>query len=148
MTSQKGAPVCWGSNETLPCALPSSMQPAGQLLHAIPPGRAGPAHWLRGWELTRSASTTRARSATSLGPQHGVVAMETWRQCIRSTANCESIYKQTHHFFRAFLTCYAVEYVQVPYLGRKRCRKKGERRNGARNDHNSSTPETSTEGSS
>ena len=33
---------------------------------------------------TRSASTTHVRSATSLDPQHGVVVMETWRQCIRS----------------------------------------------------------------
>ena len=47
-------------------------------------GLPGPAHWLRGWVPMRSASTTRARSATSLDPQHGVVVMETWRQCIRS----------------------------------------------------------------
>ena len=45
---------------------------------------AGPVHWLRGWERQRSSSTTRARSATSLDPQHGVIVMETWRQCIRS----------------------------------------------------------------
>ena len=44
----------------------------------------GPAHWLRGWERQRSSSTTCARSATSLDPQHGVVVMETWHQCIRS----------------------------------------------------------------
>ena len=31
-----------------------------------------------------SSRTTRARSATSFDPQHGVVVMETWRQCIRS----------------------------------------------------------------
>ena len=84
MTSQKGAPVCWGSNEALSRAPSPSMQPAGQPLHAIPPDRPGPAHWLRGWERQRSSSTTRARSATSLDPQHGVVVMETWRQCIRS----------------------------------------------------------------
>ena len=39
------------------------------------------------WEGERqcaSASKTCARSATSLDPQHGVVVMETWRQCIRS----------------------------------------------------------------
>ena len=47
MTSQKGAPACWGSNEALPRAPSPSMQPAGQPLHAIPPGRPGPAHWLR-----------------------------------------------------------------------------------------------------
>ena len=84
MTSQKGAPACWGSNEALPRAPSPSMQPEGQPLHAIPPGWPGPAHWLRGWAPMRSASTTRARSATSLDPQHGVVVMETWRQCIRS----------------------------------------------------------------
>ena len=77
MTSQKGAPACWGSNEALPRAPSPSMQPAGQPLHAIPPGWPGPAPM-------RSASTTHARSATSLDPQHGVVVMETWRQCIRS----------------------------------------------------------------
>ena len=82
--SQKGAPACWGSNEALSRAPSPSMQPAGQPLHAIPPGRPGPAHWLRGWERQRSSSTTRARSATSLDSQHGVVVMETWRQCIRS----------------------------------------------------------------
>ena len=84
MTSQKGAPACWGSNEALSRAPSPSMQPGGQPLHAIPPGRPGPTHWLRGWERQRSSSTTRARSATSLDPQHGVVVMETWRQCIRS----------------------------------------------------------------
>ena len=84
MTSQKGAPACWGSNEALPRAPSPCMQPKGQPLHAIPPGWPGPAHWLRGWAPTRSASTTRARSTTSLDPQHDVVVMETWRQCIRS----------------------------------------------------------------
>ena len=84
MTSQKGAPACRGSNEALSRAPSPSMQPTGQHLHAIPPGRPGPAHWLRGWERQHSSSTTRARSATSLDPQHGVVVMETWRQCIRS----------------------------------------------------------------
>ena len=84
MTSQKGAPACWGSNEALPRAPSPSMQPDGQPLHAIPPGWLGPAHWLRGWAQMRSASTTRACSATSLDPQHGVVVMEMWHQCIRS----------------------------------------------------------------
>ena len=84
MTSQKGAPARWGSNEALSRAPSPNMQPAGQPLHAIPPGRRGPAHWPRGWERQRSSSTTRARSATSLDPQHGVVVMETWHQCIRS----------------------------------------------------------------
>ena len=80
----EGRPGALGSNVALPCAPSPSMQPAGQPLHAIPPGWPGPAHWLRGWAPMRSASTTRARSATCLDPQHGVVVMETWRQCIRS----------------------------------------------------------------
>ena len=84
MTSQKGAQARWGSNVALPRAPSPSMQPEGQPLHAIPPGWPGPTHWLRGWAPMRSASTTRARSATSLDPQHGVIVMETWRQCIRS----------------------------------------------------------------
>ena len=37
MTSQKGAPACWGSNEALPRAPSPCMQPKGQPLHAIPP---------------------------------------------------------------------------------------------------------------
>ena len=80
MTSQKGAPACWGSNEALPRAPSPSMQPEGQPLHAIPPGRPGrPGRALtEGLRApTRSASTTRARSPTSLDPQHGVVVMET-----------------------------------------------------------------------
>ena len=91
MMSQKGAPACWGSNEALSRAPSPSMQPAGQPLHDDTAGfifsRPGPAHWLRGWERQRSSSTTRARSATSLDPQHAVVVMETWRQCIRSIWN-------------------------------------------------------------
>ena len=47
MTSQKGAPACWGSNEAVSHAPSPSMQPVGQPLHAIPPGRPGPAHRLR-----------------------------------------------------------------------------------------------------
>ena len=34
---------------------------------------------------TRSSSKACAHSATSLDPQHGIVVMETWRQCIRSS---------------------------------------------------------------
>ena len=83
MTSQKGAQARWGSNVALPRAPSLSMQPEDQPLHAIPPGWPGAAHWLTGWAPMRSASTTRACSATSLDPQHGVVVMETWRQCIR-----------------------------------------------------------------
>ena len=74
--------VKWG---TVTCAIAkhaaSGPTPA---CHTAGPGRAGPTHWLRGWERQRSSSTTRARSATSLDPQHGVVVIETWRQCIRS----------------------------------------------------------------
>ena len=80
----EGRPGALGSNVALPRAPSPSMQPAGQPMHAIPPGWPGPAHWLRGWAPMRSASTTRARSTTSLDPQYGVVVMETWRQCIRS----------------------------------------------------------------
>ena len=53
----------------------------------MPYRRAGPGP-RTDWEPVRapmrSSSTTRARSTTSLDPQHGVVVMETWRQCIRS----------------------------------------------------------------
>ena len=61
MTSQKGAHVCWGSNEALPRGPSPSMQPAGQPLHAIPPGLPGLALTERLRAPTRSASTTRAR---------------------------------------------------------------------------------------
>ena len=45
---------------------------------------AGPARARAPTESQRSFSTACARSATSLDPQHGVVVMEMWRQCIRS----------------------------------------------------------------
>ena len=96
MTSQKGAPTCWGSNEALPRAQIPSMQPEGQPLHAIPRGWPGPAHWLRGWAPMRSASTTRASSVTSLDPQHGVVVMETWRQCILRSIPCVAFSKNSN----------------------------------------------------
>ena len=83
----EGRPRMLGSNEALSRAPSPSMQPAGQPLHAIPLGWPGPAHWLRGWARQRSSSTTCARSATSLDPQHGVVVMETWHQCIRSISH-------------------------------------------------------------
>ena len=60
----------------------------------MPYRRAGPGprtDW--GWAPMRSASTTRARSATSLDPQHGVVVMETWRQCIRSIVFAKCVFK-------------------------------------------------------
>ena len=63
MTSQKGAPACWRSNEALPRAPSPSMQPAGQPLHAIPPGWPGPAHWLRGWERQRALPAQHVRAA-------------------------------------------------------------------------------------
>ena len=68
---RKGAPARWRSNEALPRAPSPSMHPARQPLHAISPGWPGPAHWLKGWAPTRC--TTRARSATTLDPQHGLV---------------------------------------------------------------------------
>ena len=45
---------------------------------------AGPARACAPTESQHSFSTARARSATSLDPQHDVVVMEMWRQCIRS----------------------------------------------------------------
>ena len=84
MTSQKGAPVVLGVKRGTPRAPSPSMHSEGKPLHASPPSWPGCAHWLRGWAPMRSASKTCARSATSLDPQHGVVVMETWRQCIRS----------------------------------------------------------------
>ena len=64
MTSQKGAQLRWGSNETLPRASSPSMQPGGQTLQATPPGWPARARALRGWVPMRTASTTRARCAT------------------------------------------------------------------------------------
>ena len=84
MTSQKGAPVVLGVKRGTPRAPSPSMHSEGKPLHASPPSWPGCAHWLRGWAPMRSASKTCARSVTSLDPQHGVVVMETWRQCIRS----------------------------------------------------------------
>ena len=63
MTSQKGAPACWGSNEALSRAPSPIMQPAGQPLHAIPPGQPGPAHWLRDWERQRAFPAQHVRAA-------------------------------------------------------------------------------------
>ena len=84
MTSQKGAPRVLGVKRgTATCAIAKHAASGPIPVCHIPPGWPGPAHWLTGWAPMRSASTTRARSATSLDPQHGVVVMETWRQCIR-----------------------------------------------------------------
>ena len=58
MTSQKGAPACWGSNEALSCAPSPSMQPAGQPF--MPYRRAGPGP-RTDWE---------AESANALPAQH------------------------------------------------------------------------------
>ena len=49
MTSQKGAQLRWGSNETLPRASSPSMQPGGQTLQATPPGWPARARALRCW---------------------------------------------------------------------------------------------------
>ena len=54
MTSQKGAQARWGSNVALPRAPSPSMQPAGQPLHAIPPGWPGPAR--TDWEAERQCA--------------------------------------------------------------------------------------------
>ena len=84
MTSQKGAQLRWGSNETLPRASSPSMQPGGQTLQATPPGWPARARALRGWVPMRSC-------------QHNTCALRDtrlasllwrcdplWRQCIRS----------------------------------------------------------------
>ena len=68
MTSQKGAPACWGVKwGTVTCA---HRQAWSQLANpCMPHRRAGPGP-RTDWE---ASSTTRAHSATSLDPQHGVV---------------------------------------------------------------------------
>ena len=80
MTSQKGAQLRWGSNETLPRASSRSMQPGGQPLHAtpVPPGWPARARALRGWVPMRTASTTRARCATL-----------DWRRCYGDVTLCD-----------------------------------------------------------
>ena len=98
MTSQKGAPACWVSNEALSRAPSLSMQPAGQPLHDIPPSRPGPAHWLRAPTLQHVHAAWQV-----LTPQHGAVVMEMWRQCIRSIPNKNRdqwfFYKKGHRLF-------------------------------------------------
>ena len=79
MTSQKGAQLRWGSNETLPRASSPSMQPGGGKpckphRRAGPPG---PAHW-EAWVPMRTASTTRARCATL-----------DWRRCYGDVTLCD-----------------------------------------------------------
>ena len=70
---QKGRPRVLGVKRgTATCAIAkhaaSGPTPACHTAGLAP----GPPHWLRGWAPMRSASTTRARSVTSLDPQHGV----------------------------------------------------------------------------
>ena len=74
MPSQKGAPACWGSNEALSRA-PFAKHAASGPTPAC--HTAGPARACALTETANTPSTTRARSATSLDPQHGVVVMET-----------------------------------------------------------------------
>ena len=78
MTSQKGAQLRWGSNETLPRASSPSMQPGGQTLQATPPGWPARTRALRGWVPMRTASTTRARCATL-----------DWRRCYGDVTLCD-----------------------------------------------------------
>ena len=73
MTSQKGAPACWGSNEALPRAPSPSSTASGPTPACHTAGLARARALTEGRAPTRSASTTHARSATSLDPQHGVV---------------------------------------------------------------------------
>ena len=77
----------------------------------MPYRRAGPGP-RTDWEAERhygapmcSASTTRARSATSLDPQHGVVVLETWHQCIRSIC---SMHIFAHFFLMVFFAHFLV----------------------------------------
>ena len=89
MTSQKDAPACWGSNEALPCALLPSMQPAGQPLHAIPPGQAGTdtrTHWEPTlFQLAQRTCMQRVKSWPT-----------TWRRCYGDVTSMHKVYNLLH----------------------------------------------------
>ena len=86
MTSQKGAPACWGSNEALPRAPSPSMQPAGQPLHAM--HTAG---------LARARALTERLSSNALW-QHSTCAQRdkswppTWRRCDGDVTSMHKVY--------------------------------------------------------
>ena len=65
--NRRAPPLVGGSNEALSRAPSPSMQPAGQPLHAIPPG-------LRtDWEPTLFQHSTCTQRNGKLDPQHGIV---------------------------------------------------------------------------
>ena len=85
MTSQKSAPARWGSNEALTRAQSPIMQPAGQPLHAIPPGWPGPTHWPRGWYADALFQhNTCAQRDKSWPP--------TWRRCYGDVTSMHKLY--------------------------------------------------------
>ena len=68
MTSQKGAHVCWGSNEALPRGPSPSMQPAGPTPACHTAGLGGlarAAHWLRGWCALPAQHVRAARQVST-----------------------------------------------------------------------------------
>ena len=86
VTSQKGAPVCWGSNEALSCAPSPSMQPAAN--PCMPYRRAGPAR--------ARALTERLRALTLF--QHNTCAQRdkswppTWHRCYGDVTSMHKVY--------------------------------------------------------
>ena len=84
MTSQKGAQLRWGSNETLPRASSPSMQPGGQTLQATPPG------WpARGPRTDRLSANAHCQHNTCALRDTRLASLlwrcdPLWRQCIRS----------------------------------------------------------------
>ena len=91
MTSQKGAQLRWGSNESLPRASLPSMQPGGQPLHC---------HTA---ELARLGPRTERLSANAHCQQNTCALRDTslasllwrcdplWRQCIRSITSLHNL---------------------------------------------------------
>ena len=88
MTSQKGAPACWGSNEALPRAPSPSKQPAGQN-PCMPYRQAGPGP-RTDWE---------AESANGLF-KHNTYAQRdkswppTWRRCYGDVTSMHMVYSK------------------------------------------------------
>ena len=85
MTSQKGAHVCWGSNEALPRGPSPSMQPAGQPLHAIPPGWAG-------WSGPRTDWGADAFCQHNMCAQRDKSWPPAWRRCYGDVTSMHKVY--------------------------------------------------------
>ena len=85
MTSQKGAQVCWGSNEALPRGPSPSMQPAGQPLHAIPPGWAG-------WPGPRTDWGADALCQHNMCAQRDKSWPPAWRRCYGDVTSMHKVY--------------------------------------------------------